>query len=381
MRGSIEVDLAALRHNWATLDKAASGRCGAVVKANAYGLGVKEVAPALYLEGCRDFFVANCEEGEALRLILSDALPHSSDARIIVFGGAESFELELFERYRLTPVVTTIRMIEDILHYRRKNTFAFTDLFLHVDTGMNRYGLSLAELEWAVKSKTKVLNVLRPQCWMSHFSSAEDPHGAATITQLRNIERVKQLLADAACVTQESSFANSQSLYSLPEYHGDLARPGIALYGGKVKGFSGLVQKDVVKVLAPLKQIRQVQLGESIGYGADYVATKSMYVGIVAMGYADGIPRSPAADGCVCFYHEGRRLPVIGRVSMDACAVDLTELQLGSVEQAQGFQGGQVSLFETVEQLAEIARVFSTIDYEILTRLSPRFERRVINVV
>lgn len=367
MRGCIEINLGALRHNWSELSKLTPGECGAVVKANAYGLGVNRIAPALYDEGCRSFFVANCEEGLELRAVLKDRF----DARIIVFAGAESGELALCDEHKLTPVVIRVDMLDSVLSYRKQNTFAFPDLFLHVDTGMSRYGLSLDELDNIIRHRKEDLLTLKPKYFMSHYSTADEPTRAHTSMQTRVMHETLTKLREFGLKDLRSSFANSQALVSLAEYSGDLVRPGIGLYGGLVKGFSNEAQRNVIRATAPVRQIRTLQRGEAVGYGAEFVASSDMTVAIVAMGYADGLPRSGSREkGGFNFHFNNYKLPIIGRVSMDACAVRLPS------ELADSALGESVVCFETINQLNEMASTFDTIDYEILTRLSTRFSRR-----
>ena len=367
MRGKIEVNLAALRHNWSELNTQAAGECGAVVKADAYGLGVDAVAPALAAEGCRSFFVANLEEGIELRKILGI----SPEARIIVFAGADRNELEALEEYRLTPVITSLSVLRHIEHYRKRNSFAFADVLLQLDVGMNRYGLSSEEFDQLRERSPETLRKLSPKMLMAHFSCAESPDSELTRAQVRRMQTAHEQLTALGLTNIKTSYANSQALFSLPDVSDDLSRPGIAIYGGYTEGFSGKRQRDVVKVSATVRQIRTLRKGEPVGYGADFIAPHDMPIAIVGLGYADGLPRTPPLQGQQTFFYCGEKaLPVVGRVSMDACAVDLGQLSADVSSKLDA-----LTLFETGEQLKRLAESYGTIDYEILTRLSARFRR------
>jgi alanine racemase len=340
----ITIDAAAVARNWRSLADRSRGECAAVVKADAYGLGIARIAPPLVREGCTTFCVALEEEGMALRHILDQ---HRANATIYVLNG-------LFNAFRaagrsgLIPFVSSPAALAE---WPDDLPFA-----LNVDTGMNRLGFTPAEA-LAVRR--------RPVLVASHFAAADMPDHPLNRTQEVAFRPVREAFAAVP-----ASFANSAALLTRPEAHFELVRPGIALYGGSpAEGVPPL--EPVVKLEARVIQVRTVEPGGTVGYGAAETVRRPSRVAIASVGYADGYLRaaggSDRAAGAPAFVN-GVRTRLLGRVSMDLLAVDVTDAHCG--------RGDFVELFGPNIPLDEAAAHAGTIGYELLTGLSRRAERR-----
>lgn len=338
--GRITVDPAAVARNYRALAASTRAECGAVVKANAYGCGVKTVAPALARAGARTFFVATAAEGLALRGILPEPT-------IYVMNGCFEDARTLVEA-RLIPFISSL---EALAEWPREAPFA-----LNIDTGMNRLGLSVGE----------ALSVdAVPVLLASHFASADTPDHPQNAAQVAAFAVVRGAFAGTP-----ASFANSAAFLTRPDTHLDLVRPGIALYGGA--SAEGVPQLEpVVRVEARVVQIRAPKAGETVGYGAGETVKRDSRIAIVAYGYADGYPRigggRDGAPGAPAFV-AGKATRIVGRVSMDLIAIDVTD--------APCERGDFVELIGPNVPLEDVARRCHTIGYEILTGLSRRAERR-----
>lgn len=352
----LTIDLGALADNWRTLAaRVAPAECGAVVKANAYGLGVAQVAPALSAAGARTFFVALMEEG----LILRDVLP---EADIYVLGGLMLGTAEAFPGPRLRPVLSSPAEIED---WARLCAARGVDLpaAIHVDTGMNRLGLTMDEA-FALAQRGAGFT---PSLIGTHLACADTPGHPFTALQRERFARVA-----AAFPGIPASLANSAGCLGGRELHFDLTRPGIALYGGvAVAGVPAL--KPVVRLEVPVIQVRNGLSGDSVGYGAAQTLKRDSRIAILSFGYADGFFRAyggadghAGADAILA----GRRCPVVGRVSMDLTAVDVTDLPEGTVK-----RGDMAVILGDGISVDALAAHGGTIGYEVLTSLGARYRR------
>lgn len=344
---TLEVSLEAIARNYALLKRKGGGRCAAVVKANAYGLGADEVAPALYKAGCRDFFVATLDEGIALRQVFKK---HSlSQADIYIFHGARPGQAEEFATYGLIPVLNDRRQVE---HWRDAGRYA-----LHVDTGMCRLGLTLEELD-ALPPVTGNLQLV-----MSHLACAGDPKHPLNAAQLTAF---RQALHRFPGIT--ASLANSSGVFLGPDYHFDMLRPGCSLYGISPNTSLPNPMENVVRLSAPVLQYRFIGSDQTVGYGGDGKAGKGAVLATVELGYADGFLRS--LGNRAYGFADGIKVPVVGRVSMDMVSVDLTAVpeHLRTPELRITFIGHE----QPVDAVADAA---GTIGYEIFTRLGKRVRR------
>ncbi|MEM0946835.1 MAG: alanine racemase [Pseudomonadota bacterium] len=343
--GTLTIDLSALAENWRTLNQMAQGRAGAVVKADGYGLGVRHVVRTLAQAGAHTFFVAQAEEGGAVREALG------SDVEICVFGGHMSGDTDAIRDLNLTPMLNSVAQLTR--HFEALPGHPFG---VQLDTGMNRLGLEAAE--WA--AVRDIALKAGPRLVISHLACADTPDHPMNASQLAAFHAMTDGF-DAP-----RSFAATGGTLLGNGYHFDLTRPGVGLYGGQP--FSAA--RPVVHLSLPVIQIRDVAPGETVGYGGVWAAETPARIATVAGGYADGLIR--AMGGHAKLWHEDIPCPIAGRVSMDLITVDVTHL--GSAEPSSLDLLGQT---QTVDDVADAA---GTIGYEILTSLGPRYARRYIGV-
>jgi alanine racemase len=346
MPGRLRIDLDALRANYRVFCDAVAGAMSSVVKADAYGLGVDAVAPALWREGCRSFFVADCAEGVRLRSVLGDA-------RIFVFEGALEDTVERLLQARLIPVINHDAQARI---WRERGKAA--PVAVHVDTGMHRLGFP-ADVD------PDAFDGLSVTLLMTHLACADEPAHPFTRLQRERFGEVSRRFR-ARFPDLVLSVGNSAGVLGGAEPNGGLGRPGIGLYGGNPLIGALSPVRPVATLEGRVLQVRRVMPGDSVGYGATFRASTPLDVAIVGIGYADGLPRLLSNRGEA--YVEGRRCPVVGRVSMDLTAVDVTGLTVAPDDWIE-FMGAHVSV-------DEVAAWAETIPYEILTGLGRRLERR-----
>jgi alanine racemase len=360
----LRIDLGALADNWRELARrAAPGRCAAVVKANAYGIGLAEAAPALWAAGARVFFVAHLNEGIAARR----ALP--AEAQIYVLNGLESgADPADYAERRLAPVLGGEEELQrwSAFAARRGET---SPSAVHLDTGMNRLGFdSLARLQAAMETHGPSSGA---DLLMSHFVSSEIPGDPINQAQIELFEAAR-----AAFPGLPASLANSSGMFLNPAPIYDLGRPGYALYGGNPTPGASNPMRPVVTLTAAIQQLRSIETGMSCGYNAQWTARRPTRLATLIVGYADGLPRGagatdakPGADVAIA----GRRAPLVGRVSMDLAIVDVTDLSEDSVR-----LGDPVELFGGSIDLDDFASRSGTIGYHVLTSLGPRYQREYV---
>ena len=350
----MRIDLSAIAANYRTMAaRAAPAHCAAAVKANAYGLGLEPVVKTLTDAGCETFFVAHLSEAKQLRAVLPEAV-------IYVLGGLPPGMAENFAALNARPVLGTLEEIDEWRDFCRARPAPAAAL--HVDTGFNRLGLSLADVT-LLKSNPDRLAGVEIALTMSHPACADTPDHRLNAAQLAAFEDAR-----AALPAGPASLAGSGGIYLGPAYHFDLVRPGIALFGGAVGPHTG---QAVVRLDALVLQIRDVSAGEVIGYGATHTFAGDGRVALISLGYADGFFRclgGEAPRGAV--YVGSHRAPIVGRVSMDLTAVDITGLAPGTLA-----RGGLVEVIGPHQTVDDIARDAGTISYEILTRLGSRHTR------
>lgn len=355
--GYLTIDLAALARNYERLAaEVAPARAAAVVKADAYGLGANRVAERLYAHGCRHFFVAQFAEALALR-------PHlAEDATVFVLNGLQPGNEPASARDGIVPVINSLEQWRRWADTAR--AFGRTlPAVLQFDTGMSRLGLppedraALADLVKA-ESGVDVLFV------MSHLASADDVESDQNEDQRAGMARI------AAEFPQfPVCFANSGGIFLGKAYHGVLARPGVALYGGAPTAGRANPMEPVVGLDIAVVQTRTVPAGTRVGYSGTHVTAAPTRLATIAAGYADGLPRSLSGRGAV--YCDGVRLPIVGRVSMDSITVDISALPEGRLT-----LGSRVEMLGPHQTLEDVARDAGTISYEILTGLGHRYARQ-----
>jgi alanine racemase len=362
--GRLSIDLGALVDNWRELARhAAPARCAAVVKANAYGIGLSEAAPALWAAGARVFFVAHLSEGLAARQVLP------AGAAIYVLNGLENgADPKDYAEQRLAPVIGGEEELA------RWSAFAAqrgkpSPCALHLDTGMNRLGFeSLAQLRTAMETHGASSGA---DLLMSHFVSSEIADDPVNQAQIERFEAARAAFPHLA-----ASLANSSGMFLDPSPIYDLARPGYALYGGNPTPGRRNPMRAVVTLTAAIQQIRWIEAGMTCGYNAQWTAKRPTRLATLLIGYADGLPRGagatdarPGAEVAVA----GRRCPLVGRVSMDLAIVDVTDLPEDAVR-----TGGRVEFFGANIDLDDFAARSGTIGYHLLTSFGPRYQREYV---
>jgi alanine racemase len=337
--GTLQIDLEALAANWRALDAMTGCETAAVVKADGYGLGAARVATRLAKEGVRRFFVAVAEEGATLRKALGEG------PEINVFSGHMQGDADVIADARLTPMLNSAEQLA-----RHRDTLPGAPYGIQLDSGMNRLGMEPAD--WAAlraEAEDGPITLV-----MSHLACADEPDHPANAAQLKAFNEMTE------GVTAPRSLAATGGILLGPDYHFDLTRPGIGLYGG----LPFTEATPVVRLSLPVIQTRDLAPGETVGYGCTFTATRPTKIATVSAGYADGLIR--AASNRATLWAGDTPCPLAGRVSMDLLTVDVTDA--GTVPDTLDILGPH----QTVDTLADAA---GTIGYEILTSLGPRYSR------
>ena len=356
----LTVDLGALRENYRKIKSLASGAvCAAVVKADAYGIGVAPAVAALGAEGCETFFIATPSEARLVREIAPRATLYALDG--LLPGTAP-----LFAKLELRPILGSIEEIEDWAAFAAGHDGRL-GAALHIDTGMNRLGLREAEID-RLAGESALLERFDISLVMSHLACSDDPENQKNEDQRAAFDRLRALLPEAP-----ASLANSGGVFLGAPYHYDMVRPGIALYGARATLSGAEEMRPVVRLEGRILQVKHANPGETVGYGATQKLERPTKLAIVAAGYADGYFRAlgassakPGADA----YLGGHCAPILGRVSMDLIAVDITD-----VPAELGTRGNFVELLGDRVGVDDLADLAGTIGYEVLTRLGPRYHR------
>lgn len=354
--GTLTIDLAAIVANWQALTRQLlTVECAAVVKANAYGLGLKPVVAALADAGCKTFFVADIAEARIVRA-------RAKDATIYVLHGFTLQCAEAFIELAARPVINSMTELAEW------DTFVADRAWqggaaLHVDTGMNRLGVSpeeAAALAPRVQTQNHGIALL-----LSHLACADIPDHPLNARQLQLFRELRALYSGIP-----ASLANSSGIFLGDATYFDLARPGAALYGINPTPGRPNPMKSVIELTGRIVQIRAVVREQTIGYGATWTARRNSRIAVVALGYANGLLRAGSADdehpGGAAIV-AGKRCPIVGRISMDLLMLDITDLADGAVRRGDfaTLIGGELSI-------DEVAAAAGTIGYEVLTRLGMR---------
>ena len=352
---TLTIDLDAVAANYRLLaERAAGAECAAVVKADAYGLGMARVAPALAAAGCRGFFVAHADEGAALRALLPEV-------DIYVLNGARPGDGPVFAEHRLMPALNDLGHIEDWARIGREQ--GPLPAALQVDTGMSRLGLPPDEIERLAAEPERLADI-PIRLVMSHLACAEEPGHAMNAAQRDEFLALRARLPPAP-----ASLANSSGIFLGPDYHFDLVRPGAALYGVNPCPGEANSMAPTVRLEARILQVRDVDRPKSVGYGAAHRVTSPARIATIAIGYADGYLRS-LSDRGHC-HVGGVKVPVVGRVSMD-----LVTLDVSAVTPDRARPGTRVDLLSDRHTVDDLAAEAGTIGYEILTSLGRHHHRR-----
>ena len=360
----IVVDLKILVSNWKFLQTQFSGKfCGAAVKANAYGIGIEPVVFALYSAGCRYFFVALPEEGEIVR-------KHAPDAHIIVLNGLLPNQAKYYRAFDLIPSLNSKEEFfdwMDIIQHAPNNT----PIFLHFDTGINRLGMQFNTLQ-TIADSYPVNEFKNSLHVMTHLACADTPKHPKNSEQLARFKEFKALFPNAS-----ASMCNSAGIFLGHEFHFDVARPGISIYGANAIADKPGLTKPIASLFARILQIRTLPVGESIGYGGTYSVKRQSRIATIACGYADGFIRmiNSQNNKHQPYVHiNGYKAPIIGRISMDHFQVDVSD-----IPESLCHRDTEVELFGKNISVDEVASWAETIAYEILTGLGPRVNRKYLN--
>jgi alanine racemase len=358
--GTLTVDLNAIVANWRKLEKTAvPAECAGVVKADAYGCGARPVVRALSAAGCRTFFVATLDEARVVR-----AAAPSDD--IYVLDGLFQNCGDAFAAINCRPVLGDLNELAEWDVFCRRTGWA-GGAAIHIDTGMNRLGLTLDEAQGIIPRINAGDHGIT--LVMSHLACAETLHHPLNAKQVAAFREIARLFAGVP-----ASLANSSGIFLGPQYPFDLVRPGAALYGVNPTPEADNPMQPVVELKARIVQTRSIDKGESVGYGATWTARRPTRLAIVSAGYADGYFRAGGSnDGTrgAEVVVAGTRCPVAGRVSMDLLAIDITALP----SHAAVRRGHLATLIGEGITVDELAHHFGTIGYEVLTSLGDRYNR------
>jgi alanine racemase len=357
--GVLTVDLDAVVANWRKLEKTAvPAECAGVIKADAYGCGVGPVARALASAGCKTFFVATIEEARAARV----AVP---SAAIYALGGLFQNTGEAYAKTDCRPVIGDLNELAEWDVFCRRSGWR-GGAAIHIDTGMHRLGLTVTEAQGLIPRINAGDHGIT--LVMSHLASAEQLNNPVNARQLTAFREIASLFTSVP-----ASLANSSGIYLGAQFQFDLVRPGAALYGVNPTPEADNPMQPAVELKARIVQIRNIERGETVGYGGTWTARRPTRLAIVSAGYADGYFRAASAnDGTrgAEVIVAGKRCPVAGRISMDLMAIDITDLPPNAAR-----RGHMVTLIGEGITVDELAHHFGTIGYEVLTSLGRRYLR------
>ncbi len=357
--GILTIDLDAIVANWRKLEsQGVPAECSAVVKANAYGCGTEPVVRALAAAGCKTFFVATVDEARAARAA-------SKSATIYVLSGCFQNCGDTFAELNCQPVIGDLNELAEWDVFCRRSGWS-GGVAIHIDTGMNRLGLTLQDAHGIVPrihAGDHGITLV-----MSHLVCAENPQHPLNARQLASFREIAQQFTGVP-----ASLANSSGVFLGPQFQFDLLRPGAALYGVNPTPDADNPMRPVVDLKTRIIQVREVERGDTVGYGATWTARRPTRLAIVSTGYADGYFRTAgstdgtrSADVIVA----GKRCPIAGRISMDLIAIDITDLPEKTVR-----RGHVVTLLGDGITVDELGHHFGTIGYEVLTSLGHRYAR------
>ena len=357
--GVLTIDLDAIVANWRKLEKTAvPAECAGVIKADAYGCGADPVARALASAGCKTFFVATLDEARAARA----AVPQ---AAIYVLDGFFQNCGDIYAKIDARPVIGDLNELAEWDVFCRRSGWT-GGAAIHIDTGMNRLGLTVAEAQGIIPRINAGDHGIT--LVMSHLACAEALNHPLNARQLAAFREIASLFSGVP-----ASLSNSSGVFLGAPFQFDLVRPGAAVYGINPTPEADNPMQPVVELKARIVQIRNVEKGETVGYGGTWTARRPTRLAIVSIGYADGYFRAGSSnDGTrgAEVVVAGKRCPIAGRISMDLIAVDVTDLEKNAAR-----RGHMATLIGDGITVDELAHHFGTIGYEVLTSLGPRYAR------
>jgi alanine racemase len=360
---TLTIDLDALISNWRLLGKRAGTEAGAVVKADAYGIGIEPAVTALAKAGCKSFFVAHVSEAIRARKV-------APDATIYVLNGLLPGAAETFAAHGLSPVLGSHEELLEWASFRQTGA-QVRPAALHVDTAMNRLGLWPGECLNLARERSGVIAAAGIGLVMSHFASSEVETDPANARQIAAFAEIAAALPEVPASLKNSS---GHFLKDCPSYQ--LTRPGYALYGGNPTPGQPNPMKPVVGLEATIIQTREVEAGTQVGYNGRWTAKGKRKLATICLGYADGYPRNgswtdTSTGGSVLI--DGVSCPFVGSVSMDLIIIDVTDAPADAAK-----RGASVTLIGGPLDLETVGGGAKTIGYEILTSLGRRYQRRYI---
>ncbi len=352
----LNIDLRAIKNNYKIIRKKVGKKClvAATVKADAYGLGVKKIVPALIKSGCKNFFVATTNEAIELRKI-------SKHISIFILNGLVTNELKLIQKYKLIPVINNLKQLFKIEKFQRTKKIKLK-IALHFDTGMSRLGFDNQESKFLFKNKS-IINHSEVVLIMSHLACADNKKSSKNVNQLKEFKNIRKYFYGS-----KFSLSNSAGTLLGKKYHFDMVRPGISLYGGHCQINEKKIYKNVVSLKAKLIQTRNIKKNDTIGYGATFRANKNMKIGTLGLGYADGFNRLFSNNFKLTF--KGKKIDIVGRVSMDLITVDLSRVKF-----EQDLENIEIEIINDINSINKVSKLINTIPYEILTNLGKRYQR------
>ena len=345
----LEVSLKNLAHNYNKLSSIANKSvCAATIKADAYGIGVIKAFETLYKNKCRHFFVATTEEALEIR-------KKKSLANVYVLNGLEGNELSIFNTYNIIPIIND----KDEYSFVSKNIKKYKKLKfgVHIDTGLNRLGIDVNDFLKLTSDQNKIHILL------SHLSSADEGKNNYNIFQNKKFKAAINLKIKA----KFNSLSNSMGIILGDNFHHDLVRPGISLYGGHYNTKMKKIIKPVISLKGKVLQIKTISKNEFVGYNQTYKTNKKIRVAVLGIGYADGISRVLSNKGNV--YFKKNTFKIAGRVSMDSITVDISK-NSKSIK-----VGDYMEIINHLNGIDKIASQCNTICHEILTSISKRVKR------
>ena len=352
------IDLEALRDNYRKIvGFVHPATVSAVVKANAYGLGVQKVAEQLFSIGCKSFFVANLEEAIELRKILPNSEIH-------ILNGLYEGWGELLLEYNLKPVLNNFQQM-DLWLKTAKLVDKPLPADIHIDTGMSRLGFLYEEID-ELAAKLNANKLIKTDIILSHLACSSDPKHPANAAQFNKFNELTNMFNP-----KRFSLSASSGIFLGKSYHFDLVRPGVAIYGGNPTPSLPNPMKQVIQLEGKIVQTSKISKGQTIGYGATFKANAPIDIATISIGYSHGLIRSLSNTGRV--WISGFEAPILGRISMDLITVDISKIpsELTSI-------GTCVNLFGAHQTVDQVAKEAGTIDYEVLTGLGQTFNREYV---
>lgn len=359
----LTIDLNAIQQNWLKLASLTKANVAGVVKANAYGLGAREVANSLFAVGCRQFFLATFDEAVAARAYLPP------ESKLYILGGISQIDIREMCAQRITPVLCSGYDIEHWIAFK-KESGSEASAVIKINTGMTRFGLDEKEFSLLCDSSDN-LRTINPELVMSHLSSADDKVSSQNPKQLEHFSKFYSKI-QSLVPSIRASLANSSGIFLGDAWHFDLVRPGAALYGVNPTPMEKNPMVPVFRLELPVLQVRALSRTEQIGYSATAQLSSGARIAVLAGGYADGIHRTMGTqkEGVLL----GHRVNVLGRISMDSLIIDISHLPHSDDE----IMRASVEIIGPANPLDELMKNNQTLGYEVLTSLGSRYKRKYL---